>query len=153
MGESNEADGRAPDEVICILVVDDVPDSAAALAILLEMRGHETHVAHDGLRAVELAEWLRPGLIFMDIAMPGLDGFEAASRIRNRPWGEDIVICALSAYDSSAVLARSHRQFNFALTKPPHLRDVEAILAEVAPRRCRDRGNTSLASRGWNSLR
>jgi CheY-like chemotaxis protein len=90
-----------------VLVVDDSDDAAWALASLLQWCGHEVHVAHTGQRAIELAERLRPAVIFLDLAMPGMDGFETAMRIRRRRWGREIVLCALSAFDTPEFRERS----------------------------------------------
>lgn len=55
-------------------MVDDNVDSAEAFALLVGLEGYQVSVAHDGLRAVELAQRLQPAIIFMDIEMPRLMG-------------------------------------------------------------------------------
>jgi CheY-like chemotaxis protein/two-component sensor histidine kinase len=85
-----------------ILIVDDNRDAAGMLAMLLQFSGHETHMAHDGVEAVEATTKLRPDVIFLDIGLPRLNGYEAARKIReqqgqpSRPllvaltgWGQD----------------------------------------------------------------
>jgi CheY-like chemotaxis protein len=85
-----------------ILIVDDNRDAAGMLAMLLQFRGHETHVVHDGAEAVEAATTLQPDVILLDIGLPRLNGYEAARKIREqqeqpgRPllvaltgWGQD----------------------------------------------------------------
>jgi len=72
-------------------VVDDNGDSAESLAVLLQINGHETHTAHDGLEAVEAAEQLRPDVVLLDIGLPRLNGYDAARRIREQPWGMVLV--------------------------------------------------------------
>ena len=67
-----------------ILVVDDNRDAAAMLAVLLKFAGHETHTVHDGLAAVEATTTLDPDVVLLDIGLPGLNGYEAARRIRER---------------------------------------------------------------------
>jgi PAS domain S-box-containing protein len=91
-----------PTQPLRILIVDDNRDSADMLAMLLKFTGHETFTAHDGAAAVEGAARLDPDVILLDIGLPGLNGYEAARRIRqqqrdgNRPvlialtgWGQD----------------------------------------------------------------
>ena len=63
-------------------MVDDNRDEVESLAMLLQLSGHETHMAYDGLEAVEAATALRPDVILLDIGLPGLNGYEAARRIR-----------------------------------------------------------------------
>ena len=53
-----------------ILIVDDNEDGAESLALLLQVAGHETHMAHDGLAAIEAAERLRPDAVLLDIGLP-----------------------------------------------------------------------------------
>jgi signal transduction histidine kinase/ActR/RegA family two-component response regulator len=85
-----------------ILIVDDNRDAANMLAMLLEFSGHETHMAHDGVEAVEAATTFQPDVILLDIGLPRLNGYEAARKIREqqeqpgRPllvaltgWGQD----------------------------------------------------------------
>jgi CheY-like chemotaxis protein len=124
----------------CILVVDDADDCASSLAMLLQLEGHEAHVAHGGLEAIELAKRLRPAIIFMDLGMPDIDGFEATRRIRAQAWGQEIVICALTAYASSAFLERSKDAgFNHHLVKPTSFDELAPILSDTASERRRDR--------------
>jgi len=64
-----------------ILIVDDNRDSADMLATLLTFSGHETFTANDGLAAVDTAQNFQPDVIFLDIGLPLLNGYEAARRI------------------------------------------------------------------------
>ncbi|MGE3803947.1 MAG: PAS domain S-box protein, partial [Gemmataceae bacterium] len=65
-----------------ILVVDDNVDAADSLAALLRLQGHEVRIAHDGPDGLELAEQFHPQLVFLDLGMPHMDGFEVASRLQ-----------------------------------------------------------------------
>lgn len=113
-----------------VLVVDDSDDAAWALASLLQWRGHEVHVAHTGPRAIDLAERLRPAVIFLDLAMPEMDGFETALRIRRRRWGQQIVLCALTAFDTPEFRARSDDVgINRYLAKPAEWDELLAVAA------------------------
>jgi len=115
-----------------ILIVDDSDDAAWALASLLQSCGHEVHVAHTGRRAIDLAERLHPTVIFLDLAMPGMDGFETALRIRRRRWGREIVLCALTAFDTPEFRERSDEVgINQYLAKPAELNQLLAAAGAV----------------------
>lgn len=81
-----------------ILVVDDNRDSAESLAMLLEITGNKTYLAHDGVEAVEAIKKHRPEVVLLDIGLPGLNGYEVCRRLREQPWGKDIVVIALTGW-------------------------------------------------------
>ncbi len=81
-----------------ILVVDDNADAADGLAALLETSGHSVWVARDGYSALHRAEEVRPELVFLDIGMPGIDGYEVARRLRRNPHTRNAVIVAVTGY-------------------------------------------------------
>jgi len=90
-----------------ILIADDNADAAGALATLLELEGHDVMVAHDGSEAVMKAFTFQPDLVFMDLGMPVMDGFEAARRLRALPSGERICIVALTGWGQTGDRERS----------------------------------------------
>lgn len=90
-GESERARAR-------ILLVDDNGDALSALALLLRQRGHTVYTAATGERALELAASLGPELVVLDIAMPGMDGYETVRRLREK--GFTGRIAALTGYGS-----------------------------------------------------
>jgi len=113
-----------------LLIVDDSDDATWALASLLQSCGHEVHVAHTGPRAIDLAERVRPAVIFLDLAMPEMDGFEMALRIRRRRWGRDIVLCALTGFDTPEFRERSGEVgINRYLAKPAEWGELLAVAA------------------------
>jgi CheY-like chemotaxis protein/two-component sensor histidine kinase len=81
-----------------ILVVDDNRDAAETLAELLELAGNDLRTAHDGLEAVEVAGAFRPDVVLLDIGLPKLSGYEVAQKIREQPWGQDMVLVALTGW-------------------------------------------------------
>jgi CheY-like chemotaxis protein len=83
---------------LLVLVVDDHRDTTESLARLLQMWGHDPVVAHDGPAALALALARRPDVILLDIAMPGLDGYEVARRLRELPGMQDALIWALTGH-------------------------------------------------------
>ncbi|HET8781565.1 MAG TPA: PAS domain S-box protein [Pyrinomonadaceae bacterium] len=102
-----------------ILIVDDNIDSADSLAMLLEITGNKTYMAHDGVEAVEAIEKHRPEVVLLDIGLPKLDGHEVCRRVREQPWGKDIVVIALTGWGQEDDRRKSEEVgFNGHLVKP-----------------------------------
>ena len=102
-----------------ILIVDDNKDSADSLAMLLEITGNKTYMAHDGVEAVEAIEKHRPEVVLLDIGLPKLDGHEVCRRVREQPWGKDIVVIALTGWGQEDDRRKSEEAgFNGHLVKP-----------------------------------
>ena len=115
-----------------ILVVDDNRDSAGSLALLLKMTGNETHVAHDGLEAIDAAATFRPDVVLLDIGLPGLNGYDAARRIREQPWGKGIVLVALTGWSQPEDRMKSKDAgFDGHLVKPVNYDVLAQLLAEI----------------------
>ena len=102
-----------------ILIVDDNRDSADSLAMLLELTGNKTYMAHDGIEAVEAIEKHRPEVVLLDIGLPKLDGHEVCRRVREQPWGKNIVVIALTGWGQDDDRRKSQEAgFNGHLVKP-----------------------------------
>lgn len=127
-------DGNRSTAQLRILVVDDNVDAAEVLVELLRMSGHEVRVAHDGFQALELAEASRPDAVFLDVGMPGMNGFEVAMTLRAKPHFESVVIIALTGWGAPGDRAQSRAAgFDHHLTKPTNFDDIEILLASLAP--------------------
>lgn len=113
-----------------IIVADDNTDAATSLAMLLQLDGHEVHVAADGAGALEIAAKVRPDVMLLDIGMPGLNGYEVARRIREAKWGRPITLIAVTGWgqESDKRCARE-AGFDHHLTKPVDPGIVHAMLA------------------------
>jgi PAS domain S-box-containing protein len=112
-----------------ILVVDDNGDSADSMALMLKFAGHTVAVAHDGLEALETAKTFQPHAALLDLGMPKLNGYETAQRIRQQPWGNNIVLIALTGWGQEEDKRRSREAgFNAHLVKPVDHRSLEKIL-------------------------
>jgi PAS domain S-box-containing protein len=110
-----------------ILVVDDNNDARQALVVLLEMAGHELHEAADGLAGLASVSRVRPDIVFADIGLPGIDGFELARRIRATKSGPRLV--ALTGYAHPDPRRRGvEAGFDAYLVKPV---EFEALLREL----------------------
>ncbi|MEX2496728.1 MAG: PAS domain S-box protein [Woeseia sp.] len=118
-----------------ILVVDDNRDSADSLAALLQLNGHETHVAYDGLAAVREARVLGPQVVLLDRGLPLLDGAAACRRIREAPWGKGIVMVAVTGWGQEEDRRKSEEAgFDHHLIKPVNLEKLKELLAAVGSR-------------------
>jgi PAS domain S-box-containing protein len=116
-----------------VLVVDDNRDAADSLALLLRLQGHEVRVAHDGPSALELAGSFRPALVFLDLGMPGMDGYEVARRLRKRPGLEKVVLAALTGWGQQEDRHRTAEAgFDRHLVKPPEPKELENLLASLS---------------------
>ncbi len=112
-----------------ILVVDDNHDSAESLSTLLTLWGHDVRIAYDARRGLELAAEHRPELILLDIGLPGMDGYEAARRLRAMPVVGRSTIAALTGYAQPEDRRRAEEAgFDAHLAKPP---PVDALLRLV----------------------
>jgi signal transduction histidine kinase len=115
-----------------ILVVDDNPDSAATLAMLLRADGHTIEVAHDGERAVQAAAAFRPDAILLDIGLPGMDGLDTCRAIRSQPGNRHILIAALTGWGQDEDQRRSREAgFDAHLVKPVGHDALLALFAAV----------------------
>ncbi|MEP6897807.1 MAG: response regulator [Rhodanobacter sp.] len=93
-----------PSQVICqqatlgarMLVVDDSPTIRAVLGKMLGQEGYAVLKACDGHRAIELARSEQPALIFLDVVMPGMNGFTVLRKLRHDPLARDIPIIMIS---------------------------------------------------------
>ena len=113
-----------------ILLVDDNHDAVDSLALLLALAGHETHLAHDGLQAVSAAQSLQPDVILLDLGLPGIDGFEAARRIRKQTGGKCPLLVAITGWGQPEDRRRTTEAgFDAHLVKPVELDDLMGLLA------------------------
>ena len=105
-----------------ILIVDDNTDSARSLAMLQSRRGHTTRTAFSGPEAVTAAEEFLPEVVLLDIGLPGMDGFEVASRLRAMPELAHVFLVAVSGYDTKEDRRRAREAgFDEYLVKPADL--------------------------------
>ncbi|NHZ79719.1 PAS domain S-box protein [Massilia sp. CCM 8695] len=119
-----------------VLVVDDNHDAADMLSELMDIIGHTSRVANDGMRALALAEQFRPEVVFLDIGMPGMNGYETAQRLRAMTHLEPLVLVALTGWGDDNDRARSKAAgFDHHLIKPANLEAVERLLAGLAASR------------------
>ncbi len=115
-----------------VLVADDNYDSATSLSILLNDAGYEIRTAGDGAQALQTAAEFRPDIALLDIGMPMLNGYEIARRIRDQPWGRDVLLIAVTGWGGP-----EHRQqtaaagFDHHLIKPVDPTALTQLLASL----------------------
>lgn len=128
--EPNSPD--SPLSPLRIMVVDDYVDAAESLAMLLEMEGHEVTTVHCGLQAIEQAQVFRPRVILLDIGLPGLNGYEVASRLRALPETRGAMLIALTGYGQAEDRNRSQNAgFDHHLLKPVNFEMLSELLAST----------------------
>jgi CheY-like chemotaxis protein len=114
-----------------VLVVDDARDTADTLAYLVSLWGHEVRVAYDGPAALGEALDYGPDIVLMDIGMPGMDGWEAISRLRKQEGARKALCVAVTAYGKEEDRRRSRQAgFDYHLVKPLDPNVLEQLLSE-----------------------
>ena len=114
-----------------ILVVEDVPDAATTLRLLLELWGHTVEVAHDGKTGLEKAIHFSPEIILCDIGLPGdLDGYAVARTIRERHGMERVHLIAMTGFGSDGAKDKARQAgFDSHMTKPVEPEALEKTIA------------------------
>ncbi|NMM08245.1 response regulator [Polaromonas sp.] len=113
-----------------ILVVDDNVDGAETLAMLLSLSGYETRTAFDGPSALSAAAEFKPHVVFLDIGLPGMNGYEVARRICADPGLEAARLIALTGWGTEDDQRKSRDAgFDAHLTKPVEPAAVDEVLA------------------------
>ena len=102
-----------------VLIVEDNQDAGEMYRMLIELAGHEVLIAENGTLGLELLKTARPDIAFVDIGLPGMDGYELARRFRADPLGKNMLLVALTGYGSSTDRDRSRQAgFDLHLIKP-----------------------------------
>jgi PAS domain S-box-containing protein len=125
----SELVGAAPQRRI--LVVDDNVDAAESLAMLLRMEGHDVRVAHDGPAALAAVEAEPPDIMFLDIGMPVMNGYEVAQQLRQRPGLENLLLVAMTGWGQEEDRRRSQEAgFDHHMVKPAEPAALHQLLAQ-----------------------
>jgi PAS domain S-box-containing protein len=127
-----EKEPAVPKSSLRLLIVDDNRDSADSLAMLLRLNGNEIRTAYDGTQATELARDFQPDVTLLDIGLPKLNGYEACRRIREQPWGKNMVLIAMTGWGQEEDRRRSEEAgFNYHMVKPLDPKALMRLLAEI----------------------
>lgn len=115
-----------------VLVVDDNRDAADGMAMLLDMSGHITKTAYDGLEAIAAVESFKPELVLLDIGLPYMDGYAVAKHLRQQPGGRDLVLAALTGYGDDDDRRRSRESgFDYHFVKPMEFSILTELLEQM----------------------
>lgn len=115
-----------------ILVVDDVPDTAEAVSILLTTLGHEAKPLTDPRQAIETARIFRPAMVLLDIGMPHINGYQLCPLLRQALEPAAVQIVAVTAWGSQTDRAHSRAAgFDAHLVKPIDSALLQAIIEEL----------------------
>jgi CheY-like chemotaxis protein len=135
MGLSRNAGEGAPAEPghaephLHILITDDSRMSAKTLGYMLEVLGHKVQCTYDGTSMLAAARAFRPDVIFLDISLPGINGYELCRQIRHDPQLKDCVLVAQTGWSQEEYRQRSLAAgFDYHLVKPVELTDVKKLL-------------------------
>lgn len=120
-----------------VLIVDDNKDAAEVLMYLIESAGHRVSVANSAQEAIESLRLLRPSVMFLDIGLPDIDGYELARRIRQNPETKDALLVAVTGYGQVHDRERAFSAgFDHHLVKPVEADKVLKLLQNSSrPRR------------------
>jgi PAS domain S-box-containing protein len=118
-----------------VMVVDDNRDSADSATAIMRLLGNQVECAYSGTAAVELADSFRPDLVLLDLAMPGLDGFETLRRLRGLPGMAQPFCIAMTGFGSHEDKRRTQDAgFDAHLTKPVELDQLIKLSQEARER-------------------
>ncbi len=117
-----------------VLVVDDYPDTRAALRILLRLWGHDSREAADGPCALRTARDFRPDVALLDLGLPGdIDGCEVARRLRSDEALRGVLLIAITGFGREADVERCREAgFNDHLLKPFDPEQLKSLLGRHA---------------------
>ena len=110
-----------------VLVVDDNLDVARSFAIMVEKMGHQVEFAINGYAALQLAEKFRPEVVFLDLVMPGMHGFELARRLKQQ-FGDGVRIIAITAHQEEDKAKSAKAGCELHLLKPVEESVIESLL-------------------------
>ncbi len=116
-----------------ILVVDDNVDAAMAMAMLLNLIGHETHIAHTGPEALDAVTAVQPDVVLLDLGLPGMSGFEVCQHIRKTFTEKPPLVVALTGWGQESDRRKSRDSgFDHHLVKPVDYEALADLLAKSA---------------------
>lgn len=124
----------APHKGLKLLLAEDNVDTAMTLGMLLRKLGHTVEIVHDGPAALRAVDGNRPDAMLLDIGIPGLDGYQVAQRLRQKPEYAAMRLIAMTGYGQEEDIERSRKSgFDHHLVKPVSLATLQELLLKLAP--------------------
>lgn len=114
-----------------ILIIDDEPVVVTLLRNRVESRGFEVEIATEGAAALEKAKAFRPDLILLDIAMPGMDGFEVCRRLKEAPGTRSIPVVIFTASQEARLEEQAREAGAFKLVRKPFVDQLFKTISEI----------------------
>jgi CheY-like chemotaxis protein len=126
VGDGTQRNGKSG---LHVLVIEDEPDNAETLALLLRMFGHEIYIARDGRTGIEAAKMNPPDVVLLDLGLPGMDGFKVAKQLRELPTPKPFFLAAMTGYGQDKDRQRTHDAgFDLHLIKPVDPQQLQDLL-------------------------
>jgi len=117
-----------------ILVIDDARENADTLAKLLGILGQSARVAYGGMEGIDVAAEFLPDMAFIDIGMPGIDGYETATTIKKHPECSHTILVALTGYTQPEDKHRAYAAgFDLHVSKPMGVDTLQELLSILNP--------------------
>jgi CheY-like chemotaxis protein/two-component sensor histidine kinase len=134
-GAASKSPAAAALSRLRVLCVDDNVDFVDSMAALLTSMGHDVRVAYDGEAGLQTAPAFAPDVMFLDIGLPKLNGYDLARRLRELPATRDALLVAITGWGQEDDKRRA-KEAGFAhhMVKPADFNQIIAILASVVPR-------------------
>lgn len=126
-----ESNRSASDSRLRVLVVEDNEDVARSLAMLLELWGHDVDIVYRPEAALEAVRAHPPGVVLLDIGLPGMDGYQLAKKLRVERGCAEAVLIAMTGYGQDEDRRRAEEAgFDHHLVKPVDPDMLQQLLAQ-----------------------
>ncbi len=135
------------DHVITVLIVGDDPATLEDLAKYLEVYNCRTLLAHNGVMGIERAAYDQPDLVFMDVMMPGIDGFETCRRLKKKEATRDIPVILITGCAEKKTIVKGFNSGAVDYITKPFL--SEEITARIKTHLFSNRTEKQLESSNW----
>lgn len=114
-----------------VLIIDDNVDAASLLSMVVSAYGHFAEVANSGHAGIKMAEDFHPDIVFLDIGMPEMSGYDVAIALRRLPTLRDVFIAAVTGWNDASTRAQViSAGFDLHLIKPASVESILEVLVK-----------------------